>query len=209
MAAPPHVPIPPPRVVMGPRLTSPHLRRVGRDGFGFRPGTVPVFPRRVFFGRRFFRLGVGLGLNSLWWPTCGPSGAWAWGWGFNCYAPPVYGYGYENYVTVPTYESSVYQYGGYDGGGRDLVWLYLKDGAVYAVTDYWFVNGQVHFSMVEDNPRKPAEHAISQDELDVQKTAYINTHRGFRMVVRDEPWPQYLKDHPDLTPPDLAPPEEK
>jgi len=31
--------------------------------------------------------------------------------------------------------------------------------------------------------------------------------RGFRLVFRDEPWQQYLKDHPDLTPPDLAPPQ--
>jgi hypothetical protein len=31
--------------------------------------------------------------------------------------------------------------------------------------------------------------------------------RGFRMAFRDEPWQQYLKDHPDLTPPDLAPPQ--
>jgi hypothetical protein len=27
------------------------------------------------------------------------------------------------------------------------------------------------------------------------------------MVLRDEPWQQYLKDHPDLTPPDLRPPQ--
>jgi len=31
--------------------------------------------------------------------------------------------------------------------------------------------------------------------------------RGFRMVLRDEPWQQYLKDHPELTPPDLLPPQ--
>jgi hypothetical protein len=27
------------------------------------------------------------------------------------------------------------------------------------------------------------------------------------MVRRDEPWQQYLKDHPDLTPPDLRVPQ--
>jgi hypothetical protein len=75
------------------------------------------------------------------------------------------------------------------------------------VTDYWVVNGQMHFSMVEDDPTKPAEHVVPLDELDLQKTIDVNTRRGFRMVFRDEPWQQYLKDHPDLTPPDLAPPQ--
>jgi hypothetical protein len=61
--------------------------------------------------------------------------------------------------------------------------------------------------MVEDDPTKPAEHVVPLDELDLQKTIDVNTRRGFRMVFRDEPWQQYLKDHPDLTPPDLAAPQ--
>jgi hypothetical protein len=48
---------------------------------------------------------------------------------------------------------------------------------------------------------------IPFDELDLQRTIDVNTRRGFRMVLRDEPWQQYLKDHPDLTPPDLRPPQ--
>jgi len=59
------------------------------------------------------------------------------------------------------YENPVYFYGGDE---RDLVWLYLKDGTGYGVTDYWLVNGQMHFSLVEDDPTKPAEHAIPYDE---------------------------------------------
>jgi hypothetical protein len=39
----------------------------------------------------------------------------------------------------------------------------------------------------------------------VQKTIYVNTHRGFRIVFRDEPWQQYLKDHPDVLPPEVPP----
>jgi hypothetical protein len=98
----------------------------------------------------------------------------------------------------------VYAYG---EEGRDLIWLYLKDGTGYGVTDYWVVDGQMHYSMFEDDATKPAEHTFSYDELDVRKTIDVNTRRGFRIVFRDEPWQQYLKDHPDLTPPDLAPPE--
>jgi hypothetical protein len=177
---------------------------VGPRGFRFGQPPIHIFRQRVFFGRPFFRLGVGLGFNSLWWPICGPSVGWAWLGGFDCSPVPFYGYSFQNYVAQPMYEDFVYLYG---GGDRDLIWLYLKDGKVYAVTDYWFVNGEVHFRMVEDDPTKPGEHVIPQDELDVQKTVYVNTHRGFRIVFRDEPWQQYLKDHPDVTPPDLTPPQ--
>ena len=198
-------PISRPRVFMGPRGVGPRLAGVGPRGFGFRQGSIHVFRRRQFFSAPFFRFGVGLGFNSLWWPTCGPS----LGWGFDCYPTPFYGYGFgaygfENYVTSQIYENPVYLYGGDE---RDLIWLYLKDGTVYGVTDYWLVDGQMHFSMVEDDPTKLAEHAIPYDELDLQKTIYVNTHRGFRIVFRDEPWQQYLKDHPDLTPTDVPPPQ--
>jgi hypothetical protein len=151
----------------------------------------------VFFGAPFYRFGWGLGFSSLWWPTCGPS--LGWGWGYDCYPLPYYGFGFGNYVAPQVYESPVYVYG---GEGRDLIWLYLKDGTGYGVTDYWVVNGQMHFSLAEDDPAKPAEHVVPLDELDLQKTNHVNTRRGFRMVLRDEPWQQYLKDHPDLTPPE-------
>jgi hypothetical protein len=122
---------------------------------------------------------------------------------------PYYGYGFGgyglgNYVVPQVYESPAYFYG---GEGRDLIWLYLKDGTGYGATDYWVVNGQMHYSMAEDDPTKPAEHVVPLDDVDLQKTIDVNTRRGFRMVFRDEPWQQYLKDHPDLTPPDLAPPQ--
>jgi len=159
-----------------------------------------VLRRRVFFGAPFFRTGFGLGFNPAWWPTCGVS----WGWGFNCYSLPFYTYSFENYLTPQAYETPVYWYG---REGHDLVWLYLKNGSVYRVTDYWFVNSQAHFTMIEDDPTKPIEHVIPFDELDLQKTTYINTHRGFRIVYRDAPWQQYLRDHPDVTPTDMPPPQ--
>jgi hypothetical protein len=60
---------------------------------------------------------------------------------------------------------------------------------------------------LEEGATKPAEHVIPLDELDLQKTIDVNTRRGFRVVLRDKLWQQYLKNHPDLTPPDLAPPQ--
>src|SRR6266852_3371389 len=185
MGVPPRAPISPPQGFAGPHGPGLHPMGFGPRGFGFRPGPIHVFRRRVFFGAPFLRFGVGLGLNSLWWPRCGPSLGWAWGGGVDCYPTTFYGYGFENYVTPQIYESPLYVYGGEE---RDIVWLYLKDGTVYGVTDYWLVNGQMHFSLVEDDPTKPAEHAIPYDELDVQKTIYVNTHRGFRIVFRYEPW---------------------
>jgi hypothetical protein len=212
MGAPPRAPISQPRVFVpsrgvGPRGAGVHLagagHLAGRGGFGFRQGPIRVFRGGAFFGTPFFRFGRGWG-TSVWWPTCGPFVGWAWGGGIDCSPVPYYGYGFQNYFIPQTYESPVYFYGGEE---RDLIWLYLKDGTVYGVTDYWFVSGQMHFSMVEDDPTKPTEHVIPYDELDLQKTTYVNTRRGFRIVFRDEPWQQYLKDHPDLTPPDLTAPQ--
>jgi hypothetical protein len=222
MGAPVAAPIARPRGFAGPRGLGPHgvgprPGGIGPRGFGFRQGPIGVFRHRRFFGAPFFRpgaglrFGLGLKVNSLWWPTCGPSLGWAWGAGFDCYPFPFYGYGYgaygfENYLAPQMYEAPVYVYGGDE---RDQIWLYLKDGTVYGVSDYWLVDGQMHFSMIEDDPTKPAEDAIPYDDLDVQKTIYVNSHRGFRIVFRDEPWQQYLKDHPDTAPPDVPPPQKE
>jgi hypothetical protein len=134
----------------------------------------------------------------------------AWNWEFGCPAE-MYGTGNGagsatgsgNYVTVPAYAPE-YLYGEED---REQVWLYMKDGPVYRVNDYWFVNEQMHFTVMEADPLRPVEHVLPSDQLDVQKTTSVNAARGFRMVRRDEPWPQYLKDHPDANPPELTAPE--
>src|SRR5260370_17057271 len=192
---------------VGPRGAGPRLR-FGTGGLRFRQGPIHVFRRRVFFGTPFFRFGVGLGFNSLWWPACGPSVGW--GWGFDCYPVPFYGfggygyggygyggYGFENYVVPQTYEYPEYVYGEEE---RNLIWLYLKDGTVYGVTDYWLVDGQMHFSMVEDEATTSAEHAIPLDDLDLPRTLDVNPRRGVRIVFRGQPWPGHLEHHPDLSP---------
>jgi len=112
-------------------------------------------------------------------------------------------------VAVQSYENPAYVYGGYGSEGRDLIWLYLKDGTVYGVSDYWFVNDEVHFKAVGDGGVPSGEQVIGADELDAQKTSDMNTARGFRVVMRDAPWEKYLKDHPDLTPPALVAPGAK
>lgn len=193
-----------------------------RPRFPFRP-VFPIFgpPGFGFFGSPFFGLGLGFGFGSIWWPSCGPY----WGWGYGCNALPYYdygpgygygyGYGYssnnleaqiENQSGPQIYESSfassqVFVYG---EEGRELVQLYLRDGTVYNVADYWLVNDQLHCTTIEGNGAK-VEHVIDFDELDLQKTIDVNTGRGFRFVLRNEPLEQYLKDHPDAGSANAAP----
>jgi hypothetical protein len=73
------------------------------------------------------------------------------------------------------------------------------------VDDYWFVNGQIHFTVFDEPGANLLEQVMDFDELDVQKTIDVNTRRGFRLVMRDAPWEKYLHDHPDLIPQPLAP----
>jgi len=127
---------------------------------------------------------VGVGFNSVWWPTCGPF----WTWGFGCNNSAFYGYGSENYVTPQPYDGPVYLYGGEE---RRLIGLHLNDGTVYGAIDDWFVNGDILFTMVEEGGDRAIEHVMPFDELDLQRTIDVNTRRGFRLVLRDEPWQQY------------------
>jgi hypothetical protein len=176
------------RVYAGPRGAG-----LGARGFRLRPQPTFRVRRPVFFAAPF--VGVGLGFDSFGWPACGA----AWNWGFGCGGAPLYGLGLENYGMVQPYENFAYLT---SQTQPDLIWLLLKDGTARSVTDYWFVNGQVHFTTLGDGGAKP-EQVIGEDELDLRRTVDVNTRRGFRIVRRDEPWQQYLRDHPDTTPPDV------
>jgi hypothetical protein len=146
---------------------------------------LPIFvaPRYSFWGAPLYGFGLGLGFSPLWWRGCGPF--WGWTWGYNCYALPVYIAG---------------------GGSRDLPQLYLKDGSVYNVTDYWLVNNQLHFTTLDVSGTKWNEHTIDFDQLDLQKTVEVSDQRGFRFVLRDEPMQQYLEHHPEIGTQGTAPP---
>jgi hypothetical protein len=76
------------------------------------------------------------------------------------------------------------------------------------VTDYWLVDDQLHFTMIEEDGTKPAEHVIPLDALDLQTTVDANTQRGFRVMLRNEPFEQYVRDHPESPPPVVTPPHE-
>lgn len=146
---------------------------------------LPIFvpPGFWYFGGPSFGFEPWLGFSSMWWQNCGP----------------YFGCGYQ-YSPLPLY---YYIYGGEE---TDRVQLYLKDGTVYNVTDYWLVDGLLHFMAVEEGGAKFAEHVIDFDQLDLQKTIDVNTRRGFRFVLRNEPIDQYLLDHPEMGVPSAPPP---
>jgi hypothetical protein len=74
------------------------------------------------------------------------------------------------------------------------------------VTDYWVLDDQLHFKIMEATGQKPVEHSVPFEELDLQKTIDTNAARGFRFVLRNAPYEQYLRDHPEGAPPALSSP---
>jgi hypothetical protein len=146
-----------------------------RRVFIVRPARTFFAPQRfLFWDSSLFAFGVRLGINPVPWRNCGPYVGWTWAYG--CYAVPIY---------VGSEE-------------RELAKLYMKDGTVYDVTDYWIVNGQLHFMTIDASGAKWDEHIVDSDQLDLQKTADVAKERGFRFVLRNEPLDQYLRDHPEI-----------
>jgi len=166
------------------------------------PNALPERPLLLLRGPFFLRapfLWSWQASNYSWWLYCGP----IWGWNSGCddlfYSADTT----EHYLAPPlTYASPVYVY---SLDGHQLVRLYMKDGTVYSVNDYWLVDKEIHFTLLDETATKSVEQVIAFDDLDIQRTIDVNTHRGFRVVMRNEPIEQYLRDHPDLTPPPLEP----
>jgi len=90
----------------------------------------------------------------------------------------------------------------------DVPQLFLKDGTILNVTDYWLVDDQLHFLMADQDGAKPTEHVMPFEALDLQTTVDTNTRRGFRFILRNEPFEQYLRDHPEGAPPVVTLPRE-
>ena len=158
----------------------------------------PFPPAFVIYESPFLPGGPFWGLNSCWWTSC--ELFWPLTLGYATFSSP----GPTNYISQ-VYESPVDAYG---EERPDLPQLFLSDGTILNVTDYWVVDGQLHFMMIEGDGTKPAEHMIPFDALDLQTTVDANTRRGFRFMLRNEPFEQYLRDHPEGPPPALTPPHE-
>jgi hypothetical protein len=154
----------------------------------------PFWPFGLTWG--FPGYGLGWGFNYCYWMDC----SLFWNWQFTPPTQPFYEYTPPAPVS-PTYSYPIYEYG---EERRDSPQLFLKDGSVYNVRDYWRVDDQVHFTVYEPGSPPSVEHVIDFDQLDLQKTINVNTARGFRFVMRDEPMEQYQHDHPNQIPPKWA-----
>jgi len=198
-----HAPIAPPMThapalyspVAAPRIAT--VPSVGTLGIVVRPPRRPIRPFPVIlifsppfaFGTPFWGFNsCGLTVCDLWWPWTYES--------TNIYSPGPISY-------VPQVSDSPPE--AYGAERPDLPELDLKDGSILNVTDYWVVDNQLHFMIVEEEGAKPTEEVIPFDALDLQKTVDVNTRRGFRFMVRNEPFEQYIRDHPEGPPPAITP----
>jgi len=201
--APPMRPAAPPisrAPVFVPRMPAvPLTGRMATANLQYRPRPIRPAPPIIFiYSPAFFYNWPAWGFNTCWWATCDLF----WGLGYNFL--PAYSYTPAMYVSAPEYEAPVYVYG---EERPEYPQLYLKDGTVYNVTDYWLIDDQLHFTMIEGDLTRPTERVIGFDQLDVPKTANADTQRGFRFVLRNEPIDQYLRDHPDGNPSDRTAPQ--
>jgi hypothetical protein len=62
------------------------------------------------------------------------------------------------------------------------------------VTDYWLVDGKLHFTTASVYTGKQTETIIDIGELDLQRSVDVNTERGFRFVLRPAPIEEYLRN---------------
>ena len=174
----------------GSAITLPPVRPI-RPIRRFPPFIVVYTPPPLAFGEPLWR-------DSFCWdPACD----WFWSWTPG-YASVSYPQAPANYV-MQAPETPVFAYG---DEREDFPQLYLKDGTILNVSDYWVVDNQLHFKVIEEPGAKPIEHAIPFEELDLQNTVDGNTRRGFRFLLRNEPFEQYVRDHPEGPPPIAVPP---
>jgi hypothetical protein len=183
VTSPPHV--------WPPRRGSPRSPHVG---FGF-----------LEFGFGYPFLGFGFG------PECDP--LWVEPWASGCDA-----FGYWNGYSV-AYNGGVYQTDAPQGieqssqelvttdvpapetspeeieAEKILVVLFMKNGAVYAVTNYWIADGKLHYLTSYGG-----ENTIEMDDLDLQKTVDVNAKRGVDFT---------LKPSPDKSQPDQPQPQQQ
>jgi hypothetical protein len=166
----------------------------------FRPPRRPIHPFPpvfVLYESPGFLGGPFWGWNSCWLASCDLF----WPWMLD-YAT-VFSSGPTNYVDQ-VYETPA----DYGEESPDLPQLFLKDGTILNVSDYWLVDDQLHFTMIEEEGGKPVEHVIPFKALDLQKTVDVSRARGFRFMLRNEPFEQYVHDHPEGPPPVITAPYE-
>jgi hypothetical protein len=133
-------------------------------------GNRVVTLEQIFPRRRFSRFPIFVGLPGFGFAgrffggydsACGPF----WIWGFACDKLPDFGFGYNGYSSVPLPNSAE-------------VVLWLKDGTVYGLRDYWFVAGKLYYVT-----NYGGENSIDMDRVDLQKTVDEDVLRGVNFTL--------------------------
>lgn len=168
-------------------------RRPRRPRFGF-PPIFPGFGNFGFFGESFF--GFGWGGNG--WTNCDPT------WSFGCDGFGDRTSGYESGTSANS--DSVDTSQGIEppddevrntwidppgattsapddlAAEKSLVVLFLADGSVYAVTNYWVAGGKLHYATSYGG-----DNSLDLNQLDLQRTVNANSARGVDFTLRPAP----------------------
>jgi hypothetical protein len=67
---------------------------------------------------------------------------------------------------------------------KSLTVIYLKDGTVYAVSDFWVADGKLVY-----DTSYGAENSIPIDQLDLEQTVKTNAARGVPFTLKSKPGP--------------------
>jgi hypothetical protein len=184
-------------------------------GFGFGGCFGPFFfgCGGGFFGGGFgfgFGLGYGYGYCDPFWGC--PGGFYNGYYNGGYYGNQIYNQSTDDSSVSNEFNPSRYwgpsappeETGG--GGGSasssdSEVVLFLKDGTVYAITDYWIADNKLHYVT-----NYGGENSIPLDQLDMQRTVDVNAKRGINITLRPTPQQQAAPE-PDAPPqPDVQPP---
>jgi hypothetical protein len=151
----------------------------------------------------FFPFGFGGGFGFGFGYGFGP-----WGYGYDGYGYSNYGYPYDSSMSGdieanvegqtanmenrleenPYYgaEAESLSNGSPSGANSDanapLVMLYLKDGSVYALSNYWVADGKLHYKT-----QYGGENSVPLDQIDIQHTVDVNAKRGVNITLRPAP----------------------
>jgi len=168
---------------------------------GFFPGFCDgFFP----FGFGGFGFGFGYGFGP-WGYGFGP-----WGYGYDGFGYSNYGYPYDSSMSGDIEANVEGQTGNMENrlednpyygaeaeslapslsngsrSGADanapLVMLYLKDGTVYALSNYWVADGKLHYKT-----QYGGENSVPLDLIDIQHTVDVNAKRGVNITLRPAP----------------------
>jgi hypothetical protein len=179
-------------------------------GFGFGGCFGPFFfgCGGGFFGGGFgfgFGLGYGYGYCDPFWGC--PGGFYNGYYNGGYYGNQIYNQSTDDSSVSNEFNPSRYwgpsappeETGG--GGGSasssdSEVVLFLKDGTVYAITDYWIADNKLHYVT-----NYGGENSIPLDQLDMQRTVDVNAKRGINITLRPTPQSQQAAPEPDAAPP--------